>query len=437
MADHYDVETLEDYARGALDPRAGSEVGAHIAECDRCRDFVVDEQMLGDFLRDERVWQVADIISDDAPADFSRLRTVAEGVAAEDREARALLKEALTSPEAFQKAEVGTRHVYETKGVVRHLCATAKALRDSNPKFARLVAADAARIAYRAEWPLLRVDALTELGCALIRLGKLSKAEEVLVAAERSLDAAGQNDLYAKALLWYSRAVVARDLRRFDEALELSEKAAAIFQEIDARMLSATMFMTAAVLFAKRRFAEAAEKMEALLASGHLDAERDMRAMALHNAGAMHLRAGHNEAALLRLSEAAAMFEELGQKTWRATSDWWLALLLTRFGAYEEAAEALETAQAELRRLGLSNEAALAALDLAEALLLIGEKHRAAEVCKEVVLVFTAADMQREANRAVAYIREAIESGAATPQEVREVRFFLEDLPNRPANRPS
>jgi hypothetical protein len=80
--------------------------------------------------------------------------------------------------------------------------------------------------------------------------------------------------------------------------LKLSERAAAAFQDVDPRMLSATMFIAAAVLFAKRRFTEAAAMMDELLASGHLDAERDLRAMALHNAGAMHLRAGHDEAAM-------------------------------------------------------------------------------------------------------------------------------------------
>jgi tetratricopeptide (TPR) repeat protein len=310
-------------------------------------------------------------------------------------------------------------------------------LRDSNPKFARRIAAEAAGIAHRAEWPLLRADALLELGCALIRLSDLPKADEVLIAAEQSLDAAGQSDVYGKALVWYSRAVVAREQRRFDEALGLSQKASKVFQDVDTRMLSATMFMAANVLFAKREFAEAAMAMEELLASGRLDADCDMRAMALHNCGAMHARVGHEEAALLRLSEAAALFEQSGQETRVATSDWWLALLLTRFGAYHDAVEALDRARADLRRLGLSNESSLAALDLAEALLLIGEKRRAAAMCKDVVLVFTAAEMQHEANRAIAYIREATERGTATPNEVREVRLFLEDLPNRPAAPPS
>ena len=137
------------------------------------------------------------------------------------------------------------------------------------------------------------------------------------------------------------------------------------------------------------------------------------------------------------LSEAAALFEQSGQETWVATSEWYLALLLTRFGAYDEAVEALDRARMGLRRLGLSNEAGLAALDLAEALLMTGEKHRAAEVCREIILVFSAADMQHEANRALAYIREAMDRGTATPNEVREVRLFLEDLPNRPAAPPS
>lgn len=437
MAKHYDHPTLQAYARGGLDERPRRRIEAHLAECSGCREYVEDEQVLGAYLRDAGLWEVANVDGEAVPVNLSRVLTFGETLATEDREARELLEGALASPEAFQKANVGGRLVFETKAAVRHLCAASRMLTDSNPKFAQRIAADAARIAHRAGWPLLRADALVELGWALIRLDKLPKAEEILVAAEQALHASGENDVYGKAIVWYSRAAVARELRRFDQALEFSQKAAAVFQHVDSRMLSATMSMTANVLFAKRRFAEAAAMMDKLLASSRLDAERDLRAMALHNAGAMHLRAGHDDAAMKMLSEAAALFEQLGQDTWVAKSDWLLAALLTRFGTPHEAAEGLDRARSELRRLGLTQEAALAGLDLAEALLLIEEKHRAAEVCKEVVLVFTAAEMQREADRALAYIREAVGRGTATPSQVREVRLFLEDLPNRPATPPS
>jgi citrate lyase beta subunit len=111
----------------------------------------------------------------------------------------------LASPGAFQKAEVGAKRVYETKGVVRHLCATAKALRDSDPKFCRLVAADAVRIATRAQWPLLRADALVELGWAYVRLSKVAKADDVFSAAEQVLELAGQNE--TQRGLWSGTAV--------------------------------------------------------------------------------------------------------------------------------------------------------------------------------------------------------------------------------------
>jgi len=151
MAKHYDLPTLQAYARGDLDERLRRRVEAHLAECSGCREYVEDEQLLGAYLRDAGLWEVADVDGEAVPANLSRVLAFGETLATEDREARELLEGALASPEAFQKAGVGVRLVFETKAVVRHLCATAKALRDSNPKFARRIAAEAARIASRAE----------------------------------------------------------------------------------------------------------------------------------------------------------------------------------------------------------------------------------------------------------------------------------------------
>jgi hypothetical protein len=79
-------------------------------------------------------------------------------------------------------------------------------------------------------------------------------------------------------------------------------------------------------------------------------------------------------------------------------------------------------------------DAALAALDLAEALLIIGNTTEVPSICRTLLDRFTRAGMTSSAVTALAFLRETVAIGQVTPSHVRHVHDFLRELPGRPAH---
>jgi hypothetical protein len=92
----------------------------------------------------------------------------------------------------------------------------------------------------------------------------------------------------------------------------------------------------------------------------------------------------------------------------------------------------LEAARKELAALGLTNDAALATLEWAEARLAAGEPSGVAAACARVVMAFGSERMERNARVALAFLHDALRAGTATPEIVRHVRSYLERLPSAP-----
>jgi hypothetical protein len=74
-------------------------------------------------------------------------------------------------------------------------------------------------------------------------------------------------------------------------------------------------------------------------------------------------------------------------------------------------------------------DSALAVLDLAEQLLVIGEPAEVPAICRDLVTQFTRAGMPSRAITALAFLREAVAIGQATPSLIQHVHAFLRELP--------
>ena len=108
---------------------------------------------------------------------------------------------------------------------------------------------------------------------------------------------------------------------------------------------------------------------------------------------------------------------------------WNLGHTLLAAGRSQDAIPVLRQAWHEFEKLDLIADAALAALQLAEALLLTGNTSEVAAICRDLIARFTAAGMTSRAITALSFLREAVAIGQAPPSLVRHVHDFMRELP--------
>lgn len=111
--------------------------------------------------------------------------------------------------------------------------------------------------------------------------------------------------------------------------------------------------------------------------------------------------------------------------TERTRSRWYLGNALLGVGRCVEAIETLRVAWREFAELRLTVEAALAALDLAEALLASEQPAEVPEICREAVALLTAADLAMRAVPALALLREAAAMGGVTREHLRDAQVTV------------
>lgn len=131
-------------------------------------------------------------------------------------------------------------------------------------------------------------------------------------------------------------------------------------------------------------------------------------------------------------AESLPLWERLGYQLEVVRAKWSLANILLNTGRVVEAIDDLHEVRTGFEALGVINDAALTRLQLAEALLLDNRAEDVSTILDGVVLNFSAEGLTRNANLALAYIREAVEANTIEPELLRDVRLYLEELPYSP-----
>jgi uncharacterized protein YkwD len=123
----------------------------------------------------------------------------------------------------------------------------------------------------------------------------------------------------------------------------------------------------------------------------------------------------------------------LGIKTDLTHTRWILARTLVLSKRAASAIPLLREAWRDFESLEMEADAALAALDLVEALLVTGDIEHVPAICRTLLDRFTRAGMNSPAVTALAYLREAVAAGQANRTLVRHVQKFLRELPKEPS----
>ena len=101
-------------------------------------------------------------------------------------------------------------------------------------------------------------------------------------------------------------------------------------------------------------------------------------------------------------------------------------------GRYADAEKRFTEAKTRFVETGLGYDAALVSLDLALLYLEIGERQRVRRVAEEMVAVFMAEDIHREAAAAVILFQEAARQEAVTVPMIAELVAYLRRVRGRP-----
>ncbi len=399
-----------------------------------------DWQRFEDALRTREPWDMADELRR-PPPDLTRLRSLASKLDADRTAAKGLLEPVLTSFSAFTAADVASAPAFRTPPVVSLLTAATVDLYEREPQFALATATAAVTIAESLaavnELPTMSLLGLArvERGKALFRIGRYREAEQDLRRADDAFDVDPHATEWEHARAALVRANVLAETHRFEEAVSEAERAARAFEAFGdtARFLAARL-LVANVLYMKRDFRAASSVFDELAEEARRVGDRLHLACALQNGGNCSIELGELQKAGESFFAALTLWNELGAEVERVRTRWSIGALLRAKGDLDGAIEHIDTARRAFEAMGVVNDAALARLELAEALLLAERPDQVPDLLRNVVVSFTSEGIMHNAKMALAYLREAVEAGAIEPRIIRHVRDYLGDLPTNPAS---
>jgi len=435
---HYTEDELSAYALrpDAIDDREGVE--QHVAACGDCRNTLDVIEAFDIALQDPLPWEMAESmpVRRDAPP---ALLDHARAIAAADARARELVMPLVDSAIRFRAARIDDDPRFYTLAVIRLLSKVANGMHERQPQFGLVLADTALTIAEKlppnqqsqSAWCV--GTAWKERANALRYLGRFKEADEALDRAEEAFASDDRVEPFDLAIVQYARAVVYCQMERFEDVVTLCSSAAETFRLYgDTRRYLSALLVEGLGYYNAGRDRESAEIMERVAARARSAGEADLLGRALLNAANSYTRLREYAKATAYYADAISVMDDLDIPTESARLNWSLGTLKIEQGDYDGGIVGLERSRLQLQQLGMANDAALATLDLVAGLLAAGKPERVPELCRAITLTFSSEGMMRSAKKALAYLTEAVTSGDATPEAVRHVRAFLENLPDRP-----
>lgn len=273
---------------------------------------------------------------------------------------------------------------------------------------------------------------------ALRATGEIQQAEQILDFALRSFALEGTGDPLVAAELAELLAVQRREQRRFAQAEECLEAAQATYAELGEPLLVArVLVMKGVVRFEAGEPLAALAPLEEALASFDPEVDPRLHLSAQHNVVYYLQEAGLFKEARHRLEQIAPLYEQFPDPWTRLRRRWLAGNIARGLGDRRQAEAELTAAREGFTAAGLGFDAALVGLDLA---LLYTEEGRTAPVrrlAEEMVPVFMAQEIHREAAAAFLLFQQAARQEAATTRMISELIAALRQVRRRPPERPS
>ncbi len=410
---------------GTLDPRRVRALTEHFADCSRCRrthDYLL---AASDVLIDPSLF---------VPSGFDALRDYVDRARSEDELALALLEELLSqgadSWRAFAAADARFRRV----AVVRRLIDLTQTAYRSHPARAMELAklavdigemipqdgAEATRtlcVAWRKY-----ANAAAALGDNLEALRALDLADSTIgFWPDRDREAA-TNDL--------ARAVVCRNVGRYEQAATLLANAKLVFARYrDRKLYADAAYAEASLMYSTQNYSKARAIFEPLIDEMRALGDREMEALLHHAIGHCHAHEGDANGAIARWANAKMLFQRCRMHTEKVRITQAIGRLRIRQGDTEAGLADLREAEEQFEEFAMRGDAIDVGLEIVETLHDIGDTDaEIVERCQQLVPRAEAAGMARQSAVALAYLRRAARDGQLTTDLIRHVRHFITDV---------
>ena len=438
MFRHYDDETLFQYVEGSSP--IGEEIDAHASGCTLCAAEIASHRETIRLLEDEEVWNERPA-PPVPPARLSEVAAFASRLKQEDADAVTICDEVLTGPAAWWPTRLRKNPAARTAGVVRELIARVGQILERSPNDALQVTTLATETAaglsitdYPSDTVItLRAQALREHAFVLSIIGRYPEA---LSTTDRAEMLFRQTPIpqYEIARLQLVKSNIFRCLDRFDEAIELASASAETFLRFGdrKRYLNARLYEAGALV--RLQQSQRAIDIYRTIEQEPSIVGTVLHVQILHNMAQCYRDLKRFDLAVEYLTRCTAEFDLLELDAYAAKTRWLLGTTRVAAGRPADAVPVLRQAWNEHEAHGLVADAALAALDLAEALLIVGNAGEVPAICRTLLDRFTRAGMTSSAITALAFLRETVAIGQVTPSHVRHVHDFLRELPGRPAH---
>ncbi len=349
----------------------------------------------------------------------------------EEAAARELAARLLTGPPSWWENKLRNEAGSRTAGMVKVLLERARELGNRSPAEALIVADVAGNIArdlgssdYLYDHVYhLRGAAQRDIAWFLTLLGRSDEAALKAAYAE-DLFRSTPTPLVDLARLDIVRATLARDTEKPDEAIARARSAAETFLWFgDRKRWVHACDIEATVHYGVHDYRRALEVWERT--REYLEPLDDaFRAGVLHNIAMCQREMGALEEAAEAFQHAAAVFAKAGMHLAHTAAKFNLGVTLTMAGQYHEAVPLVRAAWREYESLGMKPYATLAALRLVEALMITDPKEVPA-ICRHLLDWCIRSGMTKSAMTAIAFLRETVAVGHATPASVRQIHDVL------------
>ncbi len=280
--------------------------------------------------------------------------------------------------------------------------------------------------AYDPHWVLdLRARAYAYLGNAQRVLGELRSAETAFREAEAFLARSMTGNELVRAEVIYLKSSLRRAQRRLGEAIEMVERALAIYREQDdSQGVGNALLKRAKILEELGDAEEAIASLREAISIAEPLSRLDLYAR--HNLlNTLTLAGRHAEADQL-LSEVRETFAQGGRPLDLLRLRWIEAKIAFGLGRLQEAEESFRQVQEEFLVRGMGYDAALVSLDLA---ILYAQEHRTEDLKRlaaEILQVFESRDVHREAVATLILFQSACEEERLSAELASQLATLLQ-----------
>ncbi len=277
--------------------------------------------------------------------------------------------------------------------------------------------------AYDPHWVLdLRAKACAYLGNARRVLGELRSAETAFRDAHEYLGLSMTGNERVRAEILDLEASLRREQRRFDLSLELLDEAVDLYKGLEDQHHQGRS------LISKAKVLEEMGKLEAAIdllphALGLIDAQRNpaLEIYGRYNLIWCLVTAERFDDAERLLPEVRSLFERLSKPLDLLRLRWADARIALGMGDEAAAERIYREIQQEFFRLGLAYDAALISLDLALLFSRQGRNEDLRQLSAEILPVFEARDIHREALATLLLFRRAVEEERLTAEVAQQL----------------